>query len=74
MLPKYKFQRTGSFAKAGADMAGPSGGVLSILGATVGAAEERALPAEDAVNHTFLHMNKMINIYPYLFSESAMSI
>lgn len=48
MLPKYKFQRTGSFAKAGADMAGPSGGVLSILGATVGAAEERALPAEDA--------------------------
>lgn len=48
MLPKYKFQLTGSFAKAGENMAGPSGGVLSILSATAGPAGERELPAEDA--------------------------
>ncbi|KAI5065261.1 hypothetical protein GOP47_0019956 [Adiantum capillus-veneris] len=47
MLPKYKFRRSGSFSKAGEDCAGPFGGVMSILGSTPGAKEERALPAED---------------------------
>ncbi|MCO5596401.1 hypothetical protein L7F22_050462 [Adiantum nelumboides] len=47
MLPKYEFRRTGSFSKAGGDYAGPFGGVMTILGSTQGATEERALPAED---------------------------
>lgn len=49
LLPKYKFKRTGSYPKAGVEMASPSGGVMSIIGTRPpGASAERALPAEDA--------------------------
>ncbi|MCO5578146.1 hypothetical protein L7F22_031984 [Adiantum nelumboides] len=47
MLSKYEFKRTGSCSKAGEDYAGPSGGVMTILGSTQGATEERVLPAEE---------------------------
>lgn len=49
LLPKYRFTRTGSYAKAGGDMAGRSGGVMSIISAgSSGPTVERVLPAEDA--------------------------
>eukprot|EP00250_Pteridium_aquilinum_P008536 c18023_g2_i1 orf=173-1360(-) len=50
LLPKYRFKRTGSYAKAGGDMTGPSGGVMSLLGGAgpSGPTVERVLPAEDA--------------------------
>ncbi|MCO5586177.1 hypothetical protein L7F22_040116 [Adiantum nelumboides] len=49
LLPKYKFRRIGTYPKAGAYMANPSGGTMSIIGTRPsGATLERVLPAEDA--------------------------
>ncbi|MCO5594505.1 hypothetical protein L7F22_048537 [Adiantum nelumboides] len=49
LLPKYKFRRIGTYSKAGAGMASPSGGTMSIIGTRPsGANSERVLPAEDA--------------------------
>lgn len=46
-LPKFRFQRTGSFSKDDRDLAGPFGGAMSMIVAS-GVPIERVLPAEDA--------------------------
>ncbi|KAH7416135.1 hypothetical protein KP509_14G077300 [Ceratopteris richardii] len=49
MLPKYIFRQTGSSTRSGMDMAGPSGGVMSLISTRLsGAAAEQTLSAEDA--------------------------